>query len=119
MPKSTRKRSLKPVANVCTRANDWKESRRILSEYLHIGELNSSSNASISTSDVFLYSADDESRISFEKVHERYSHVVPTMRKVYKENRKNDVVTAGVIGLVGDLFADATLRERLYEDGMS
>ncbi|KZT34082.1 hypothetical protein SISSUDRAFT_1053376 [Sistotremastrum suecicum HHB10207 ss-3] len=94
-PRKSVKQAVKPVANACLRSEKWTEARRILKEYLHI---------------------DTGSHDGLKKINDQYSQIMPPLRKLYRENRRNYVVIAGVIGVLGEMCVDANLRDKIYED---
>ncbi|KZS98157.1 hypothetical protein SISNIDRAFT_462200 [Sistotremastrum niveocremeum HHB9708] len=94
--RGSRYHSVTDVVDACTRSNDPGKAPWIIEEYLDI---------------------ETGSRVGFKKVHAKYTKVMKTLQKLYSKNLENDVVIAGVMLVLRDIFADAVLRDKIYAEG--
>ncbi|KZT40752.1 hypothetical protein SISSUDRAFT_1059967 [Sistotremastrum suecicum HHB10207 ss-3] len=91
-----RKLSLQEFVNVSSHAPGWQDVCWMIAEWLDI---------------------DIESRAGFKRLHRNFSQVLAKFRELYTKHRNNDVLINALIALIRDIFADAVLRDRIYDDG--
>ncbi|KZT40751.1 hypothetical protein SISSUDRAFT_1059966 [Sistotremastrum suecicum HHB10207 ss-3] len=87
--------SLRQLVDVCREPLGWHEACWMIASYLDI---------------------DTESRAGFKRIHENYSRVMAVFEQLYTENQENDIIINALIAQIRDMFADAVLRDRIYED---